>query len=104
MSTDATVLRPIGRLNRTMAKGLAQELQILIRTGRTRLVVDLSAVESIDAACLGALLSCRKAARECGGDLLIAHPNDQVISMLTVTNLGSVLRRCDQTESLADAP
>ena len=74
------------RNRRGQTRGTAQH-------GRgTRVVVDLSAVEFIDSSGLGALISGLKVARQAGGDLRIAAPTRQVITVLELTNLNRVLR------------
>lgn len=98
------VLRPSGRLNRSASAGLRQELEQLIRTGAVNIVVSFAEVESVDAACLGALLACRKRALECGGDVLISHPNKQVIAVLAMTNLDQILRCCGSSEDRLAQP
>jgi anti-anti-sigma factor len=54
-------------------------------------VVDLSHADAVDSSGIGALISSLKAARAAGGDLRIAAPNDQVKSVLRLTNLSKVL-------------
>ena len=65
-TTDAgvVVVRPEGRLNMTVAPALREQLHGLVREGKARLVVDLSAVDAIDSSGLGALISGLKAARQ----------------------------------------
>lgn len=63
----------------------------LINDGNTRLVVDLAAVQSIDSAVLGALISGLTAAKKAGGDLRIVAPSQQVATVLELTRLTRVL-------------
>ncbi|MBC7590775.1 MAG: STAS domain-containing protein [Salinibacterium sp.] len=53
--------------------------------------VDLSDVDFIDSSGLGALIGGLKAARQAGGDLRIAAPNEQVRLVLQLTNMERVL-------------
>jgi anti-sigma B factor antagonist len=54
------------------------------------LIVDLAGLEFIDSSGLAALLLARKQAREAGGDLLLAAPQDQVLRVLAATQLTGV--------------
>ncbi len=93
-TTDAGigVVRPVGRLNMVAAPGLRSVVAELIGAGTTRVVVDLSATESMDSSGLGALISGLKTARQAGGDLRIAAAGPQVEAVLDLTNLRRVLR------------
>jgi anti-sigma B factor antagonist len=98
----ATVLRPEGRLNMVAAPDLREQLHALVRAGKTRIVVDLSAVETIDSSGLGALISGLKAARQGGGDLRIASPSEQATAVLELTNLNRVLKSCESPDDAFD--
>jgi anti-sigma B factor antagonist len=54
------------------------------------IIVDLVGLEFIDSSGLAALVLARKQARQAGGDLLLAAPQDQVLWVLTVTRLVGV--------------
>jgi anti-sigma B factor antagonist len=102
MESGVVVVTPTGRLNMTAARMLREELHALVEGGGNRLVVDLSGVEFIDSSGLGALLSGLKAARQAGGDLHIAAPNRQAITVLELTNLNRVLRVQASPEGASD--
>ncbi|MCZ8380070.1 STAS domain-containing protein [Mycobacterium sp. CPCC 205372] len=101
-ASDATVIRPEGRLNMVAAPGLRRQLHELVEAGSSRLVVDLSGTEFIDSSGLGALISGLKAARQAGGDLRIAAPTRQVVTVLELTNLNRVLRVHDSVDGAFD--
>jgi anti-anti-sigma factor len=101
-SSDAAVIKPEGRLNMVAAPGLRKQLLELVEGGNSRLVVDLSATEFIDSSGLGALISGLKAARQAGGDLRIAAPTRQVVTVLELTNLNRVLRAYDSADGAFD--
>lgn len=101
-ASGAVVLRPEGRLNMVAAPDLREQLHNLVRVGNTRIVVDLSAVETIDSSGLGALISGLKAARQGGGDLRISSPSEQVLAVLELTNLNRVLKATDSPDSAFD--
>ncbi|WP_313675104.1 STAS domain-containing protein [Mycolicibacterium sp.] len=93
-NTDSgvVVLRPEGRLNMVAAPDLREQLHSIIRSGKNRVVVDLSGVDTIDSSGLGALISGLKAARQSGGDLRIAAAGEQATAVLELTNLNRVLK------------
>ena len=97
------VVRPVGRLNMVAAPRLRSLVAELVAAGTARVVVDLSATESMDSSGLGALISGLKTARQAGGDLRIAGAGPQVEAVLDLTNLRRVLRpRPDVAGAFAD--
>jgi len=46
MESGVVVVTPTGRLNMTAARMLREELQVIVENGGTRIVVDLSGIES----------------------------------------------------------
>jgi anti-anti-sigma factor len=98
------VVSPTGRLNMVAAPDLREQLHSLVREGNSRLVVDLSGVDSIDSSGLGALISGLKVARQAGGDLRIAAPGEQAVAVLELTNLNRVLKSYDHADSAFDDP
>lgn len=102
--SGAVVLRPEGRLNMVVAPELREQLHSLVRSGNTKLVVDLSGVDSIDSSGLGALISGLKVARQSGGDLRIAAPGEQATAVLELTNLNRVLKSYESADSAFDEP
>lgn len=92
LSSGVVVIRPEGRLNMVAAPELREQLHNLVHSGSTRLVVDLSGVETIDSSGLGALISGLKGARQGGGDLRISAPGEQALAVLELTNLNRVLK------------
>ncbi len=86
------VLTCSGRLNMVAAPRLRAELRSVVEAGTSRLVVDLTGTAFIDSSGLGALIGGLKEARQAGGDLRIAGPGQQVLTVLRLTNLDKVLR------------
>lgn len=85
------VVQPKGRLNLDVAPALGRELLDLIEGGRTRIVVNLVDVETVDSSVVANLIRALKLARKAGGDLRIVAPSSRVIQVLTMTNLTRVL-------------
>lgn len=102
LGSGVVVVRPEGRLNMMAAPGLREQLHNLVQGGHTRLVVDLSGVETIDSSGLGALISGLKAARQSGGDLRISQPGEQALAVLELTNLNRVLKSYDSANDAFD--
>lgn len=103
LDSGVVVVKPTGRLNMVAAPTLRQELHALVDGGQRDVVVDLSGVEFIDSSGLGALISGLKVARQAGGDLRIAAPTRQVVTVLELTNLNRVLAVHESAESAFDA-
>lgn len=66
------------------------------------MVVDLSAVESVDSSGLGALVAGFEAARDSGGDLKIMSPTEQPALVLELTSVNHVLRTVPSAETAFD--
>lgn len=90
--SGAVAVRPEGRLDNVTAPAFREQLVGLVARGCTRLVVDLSGVDAIDSSGLGALISGFKAARESGGELRIAAPNDRARTIFETTTLDRILK------------
>ena len=87
-----TIVRPSGRLDMLTAAQLKQDLVKIVGEGQPRLVIDLAGVTFIDSSGLGALIGGLKVARQAGGDLRIAQPNQQARVILQLTTLERVLK------------
>jgi anti-sigma B factor antagonist len=87
-----TVLAPKGRLDMSSAPAFRERVKQLVESGQTQLVVDLEEVSFVDSSGLGAVIGGLKVARQAGGDLRIARPNQQVLLVLDLTSLNRVLR------------
>ena len=85
-----TILRLVGRLNMVTARQLRSSVAEAVAEGRSRLVIDLARTESMDSSGLGVLINSLKVARQAGGDLRIAAPNEQVKLVLQLTNMERV--------------
>jgi anti-sigma B factor antagonist len=95
IAPDIAVLRAEGRLNAASAMELRAAVRRAIDDGRPRIVVELSEVSFMDSSGLGALVGALKTARQAGGDLRIAAPSEQVVMVLTLSNLDRVLTGFD---------
>lgn len=96
------VITPKGRLNLVSAKQLTEAITGLIADGTNRIVVDLATTEFMDSSGLGALIAGLKTARQAGGDLRLARPTQQILTVLSLTNLDRVLRPRDTVDGAFD--
>jgi len=96
-----TVL-PRGRLNMVSAGRLREVLGELVTSGTHRIVVDLAETTFLDSSGLGALIGGLKSARQAGGDLRVARPTPEVLSVFQLTNLDSVLRPREDPQTAFD--
>jgi anti-sigma B factor antagonist len=85
-SDDRVVIALRGELDVTDAASAASALIAFAAPG-CEIIVDLAGLEFIDSSGLAALVLARKHARQAGGDLLLAAPQQQVLLMLTITHL-----------------
>jgi anti-sigma B factor antagonist len=99
----AAVIRPTGRLTMVVTPQLRTLITKTVQSGRSRIVVDLSACEFVDSSGLGALIAGLKTARQAGGDLRIAGIAPQVATVLQLTNLDKVLRPHGTVSGALDA-
>lgn len=96
------VVRLDGRLNMVSAPRLKTTIEEVVDHGGTHVVVDLAAVTFMDSSGLGALIAALKKARQAHGDLRIAGVNEQVATVLQLTNLDRVLRPFESVEAASD--
>ena len=81
------------------AEGFERQLQQLLRSGRTRLVVDLSAVEAIDSAGIRALVRAHTTAQRVGGILRLAAARPAVRQVLEASHLGAVFESYESIQA-----
>ena len=85
--TSATVMRLDGDLGLAAASALRLRLMSPLRPGTTRLVLDLSRVQSCDPAGLAVLISTQRHAAERGIVVLLAAPSPPAAELLHSTGL-----------------
>jgi anti-anti-sigma factor len=93
-SSAAVIL--VGRLDAVEAPAVRAELDRVLRTGCTALVVDLVAVTFIDSAGLAALVRARRDARQQGGDIVLISPSARdALRVFGLTQFDEVFRMVD---------
>ncbi|MGD2174791.1 MAG: STAS domain-containing protein [Candidatus Brocadiaceae bacterium] len=95
-----TVVDIEGRFDAATAPEIKSELHGLIEEGNIRLVINLEALDFIDSAGLGVLVSCLRRAAAEGGDLRLAEVPAFCRSIFELTRLTRVF---DVNESEAEA-
>ena len=93
------VLAVQGRLNLSNADEFRYAVGEALQAGSVRLVVDLTAADSVDSTGLGALIWAATSARREGGWLKLTHANESVRMLLKLANTSSVLPIVEDTES-----
>jgi anti-sigma B factor antagonist len=83
------VVRLRGELDVAAAAKVAAALVQVVVLAR-QVVVDLEGLEFMDSSGLAALVRARKHARQAGGDLLLAAPQQQILRVLDLTRLTEV--------------
>jgi anti-sigma B factor antagonist len=97
--TDLAIIRVVGRLNMVTAPDLRDVVAHAVKSGKSRLVVDLAGVEFMDSSGLGALIGALKTTRQAGGDLRIAAPGEQVAMVLQLSNVDRILKPYENADA-----
>ncbi|MDE2658912.1 MAG: STAS domain-containing protein [Acidobacteriota bacterium] len=66
---------------------LREAVDVLLDSGRTRIVVDLSGVSAIDSAGLGELVACARRVARAGGALKALHPRERVVHVMNIARV-----------------
>ncbi len=95
------VVRLSGPLDAVASGDVRKQLSELVREGFSRLVIDLEDVSRIDSTGLGALVTTLKAARDRGGELVLASLSPAVRTVVELTRLHRVFDIYDDAEAAA---
>ena len=83
------------RLDTNISGLVKNELTLLLKAeGSTKLIVDLSEVETCDSSGLSAILVANRIVHSIGGKIRLAAPSDKVYSLIKITQLDRVLPVC----------
>jgi len=93
---DITIFKLNEKRLDTNISGLVKgEFTLLLKVeGATKLIVDLSEVESCDSSGLSSLLVANRILNTTGGSMRIAAPSEKVYSLIKITQLERVLPVC----------
>lgn len=92
MNDDGSVVSLSGRLDVRAAADVRLELADAVDRGHGELIVDLAALEAVDATGLGVLVGAHRRAQRAGRTLVLADVPDPVTRLLFLTRLDKVLR------------
>jgi anti-anti-sigma factor len=93
------IVRLTGLLDVRSVRDVRQELNELIDSTDGDIIVDLEAVEAVDATGLGLLVATHRRTQLLGRQLVLRHPASSVIRILAVTRLHRILH-VDRTNPL----
>lgn len=95
------ILEPKGKiLGGPDATTLKDQLQSLIDSGKTKVIIDLAEVDYMNSTGLGILISSLTTLKRAQGELKLANVTDKIQSLLTITKLVTVF---DDFESVDEA-
>ncbi|BCX02632.1 MAG: anti-sigma factor antagonist [Candidatus Roseilinea sp.] len=89
-----------GRVDSANAADFEQALKALLSKGRYNLVLDFSKLDYMSSAGLRAMVSALKAARQGGGNVVIAQPAERIVDTLTLVGFQSLF---DQYSDVLEA-
>ncbi len=94
---DITVFKLNEKRLDTNISGLVKgEFTLLLKVeGITKLIIDLSDVESCDSSGLSSILVANRIIQTTGGKIRLAAPSEKVFSLIRITQLDRVLRVCE---------
>jgi anti-sigma B factor antagonist len=99
----AVVLAVAGEVDIATWPKLVRQLHALMDAGERQVVVDMSAVEFIDASGIGALVGAASMARDAGGTIALTRPSCAVLRLLDIMGLDGVLSVMADTQAAYDA-
>jgi anti-sigma B factor antagonist len=79
-------------------EALRERLKDLVESGQRRIVLDLSGVDYIDSAGLGALVAGAASVRRGGGELKLANLTERVRGLMQITRLSTLFEVYDNLE------
>ena len=91
-----------GELDKSHAAWLARALSAAVAPG-SRVIVDLEGLAFIDCSGLSAVVSAWRQARQAGGDLRLAAPQQPVLRLLALTDLTGLLPVLASVDQAADS-
>jgi len=102
-TADAVRLRLAGRLDAAWSDATAAVLEQAVRSGRSRIELDLAEVSFMSSVGIGVIVAAVGRFRAVGGTLAVVDASDAVRSMLKIARLESLLSVAPAARSAADA-
>ena len=100
--SETQIVELAGELDLACVATLRQRLSMLIGEGKTQLVFDLSQATFIDSTVLGVLVGAVKRVREEGGAVAVACADENILTVLRLTELDEMLGVVDSVEAALD--
>jgi anti-sigma B factor antagonist len=97
---NVVIIEPKGRLTVEIEEQFRDTVRRLLESGRTRLVLNLANVPSIDSCGLGAIVQGYISARRRGGDLKLLNVSGRNHHLLTITKLLTVFETYDSEDEV----
>jgi len=69
---------------------LREAIEKVLKTGTTKILLNLSKISYMDSAGIGELVACYKRSREKGGELKLLNPSGKVADLLQLTKLEEI--------------
>jgi len=69
---------------------LREAIEKVLKTGATKILLNLSKISYMDSAGIGELVACYKRSREKGGELKLLNPSGKVADLLQLTKLEEI--------------
>ncbi len=88
-----------GRVDSATSGELETTLKRLAEKAQTNLVLDLAGVEFLSSSGLRVLVTAMKAARQAGGDLVIARPAEQAADAISIAGLDTLFKSYPDREA-----
>lgn len=102
-TADAVRLRLAGRLDAAWSDATAAALEQAVRSGRSRIELDLAEVSFMSSVGIGVIVAAVGRFRAVGGTLAVVEASDAVRTMLKIARLESLLSVAPAARSAADA-
>jgi anti-sigma B factor antagonist len=97
--SDVVVLTPTGSLlGDSETEQLRDRIKSLVEEGFLKIVLDVSALQWVNSAGLGAMISCLASLTNKGGDLRIANVTDKIKSLFLITQLVKVFKTYESVD------
>lgn len=77
-----------------LAETLCEEVSSLLEAGRRSFIINLADVPYADSAGIGALIMCRRAIHEAGGNLILVAPHTRIMETLKRMHVDSLFMVC----------
>src|SRR5579864_2786774 len=100
---DVVILTLKGRLTVGEASPVREKVSQVLASGRSNLILDLSAVDYIDSTGLGSLVICFTSVKRAGGALKLLNLNKRNVELLLLTKLHTIFEVFGEEEDAVNS-